>query len=103
MKINQAAILKVVRITVDKLGVDASRLTYGTSFSGDLGADYLEVYELLMAFEDEFKITIKDDEAEKLTTIGAVIEFLNDRLSEPYGNPNQKAIFPNSSQRILII
>ena len=82
MKTTETAVVRVIQITVEKLGVDATRLEYKTSFSDDLGADSLDVYELLMAFEKEFKFTIKDDEAEKLTTIGAVIEFIDDKLSK---------------------
>ncbi len=66
---------KVKAIIVDKLGVDESKVTPEAKFSDDLGADSLDTVELIMELEKEFGITIPDDQAEKLTTVGAAISF----------------------------
>ncbi len=67
---------KVKEIIVDKLGVNADQVTTTASFIEDLGADSLDTVELVMAFEEEFNAEIPDTDAEKLTTVGAVIEYL---------------------------
>ncbi len=67
---------KVKQIIVDKLGVDASEVTNEASFTNDLGADSLDTVELIMEFEKEFDISIPDEEAEKITTVGMAISFL---------------------------
>ena len=64
---------KVIAIIVDKLGVDEKEVTEGASFTNDLGADSLDTVELIMEFEKEFGITIPDEEAEKITTVGEAI------------------------------
>ena len=64
---------KVVAIVVDKLGVEESQVTPEASFTGDLGADSLDTIELIMEFEKEFGISIPDDQAEKITTVGDAI------------------------------
>lgn len=64
---------KVVAIVVDKLGVEESQVTPEASFTGDLGADSLDTIELIMEMEKEFGISIPDDQAEKITTVGDVI------------------------------
>lgn len=64
---------KVVAIVVDKLGVEESQVTPEASFTGDLGADSLDTIELIMEIEKEFGITIPDDQAEKITTVGDAI------------------------------
>ena len=83
MKAPDTTILRIVKVIIDKLGVDQNFLSYKTSFANDLGADSLDIYELIMAIEKEFELTIKDDDAEKLTTVGAVIEYIEDKLSKP--------------------
>jgi acyl carrier protein len=79
MKPTNATMQKVLQIIADKLGVNQNILTNNTSFSDDLGADSLDVYELIMSIEKEFKITITDDHAEKLITVGAVINYLESK------------------------
>ena len=61
---------KVQAIIVDKLGVDESEVTPEASFTNDLGADSLDTVELIMEFEKEFDISIPDDQAEKIQTVG---------------------------------
>ena len=67
---------KVKAIIVDKLGVDESEVTNEANFINDLGADSLDTVELIMEFEKEFDIQIPDDKAEKITTVGDAIEFI---------------------------
>ncbi|MBL7191549.1 acyl carrier protein [bacterium] len=71
---------KVKEIIVDQLGVDPAKVTPEASFIDDLGADSLDTVELIMAFEEEFSIEIPDDEAEKLSTVGAALEYLKQKL-----------------------
>lgn len=70
---------KVKDIIVDQLGVDSAQVIPGASFIDDLGADSLDQVELIMAFEEEFGQEIPDEDAEKLTTVGAVIDYLNEK------------------------
>lgn len=70
---------KVRDIIVEQLGVNADQVTPQASFIEDLGADSLDTVELVMAFEEEFGAEIPDDDAEKLTTVGAVIEYLKSK------------------------
>lgn len=70
---------KVIDIIVKKLGVERSQVTEDASFTKDLGADSLDTVELIMEFEKEFDITIEDSDAEKIQTVGAVINYLNER------------------------
>jgi acyl carrier protein len=67
---------KVTRIIVDKLGVDESEVTPNASFTQDLGADSLDTVELIMEFEKEFNLSIPDEQAEKITTVGQAVSFL---------------------------
>jgi len=64
---------KVKAIIVDKLGVEESEVTPQASFTNDLGADSLDTVELIMEFEKEFGISIPDDQAEKIATVGDAI------------------------------
>jgi acyl carrier protein len=64
---------KVKAIIVDKLGVEESEVTLEASFTNDLGADSLDTVELIMEFEKEFGISIPDDQAEKIGTVGDAI------------------------------
>ena len=68
---------KVKKIIVDKLGVDESEVSNDASFTNDLGADSLDTVELIMEFEKEFDISIPDEEAEKIETVGHAIEYLS--------------------------
>jgi len=67
---------KVKAIIVDKLGVEESEVTPEASFTNDLGADSLDTVELIMEFEKEFGLSIPDDEAEKITTVGDAISYI---------------------------
>jgi acyl carrier protein len=73
---------KFKEIIVDRLGVDPNEITPEASFVDDLGADSLDTVELVMAFEEEFDIEIPDDDAEKLTTVGKAMEYLEKRFAE---------------------
>ena len=65
---------RVKAIIVDKLGVEESEVTNEASFTNDLGADSLDTVELIMEFEKEFNVTIPDDQAEKITTVGDAVD-----------------------------
>ena len=67
---------KVKAIIVDKLGVEESEVKNEESFTNDLGADSLDTVELIMEFEKEFGISIPDDQAEKITTVGDAISYI---------------------------
>jgi len=67
---------KVKAIIVDKLGVEESEVTETASFTNDLGADSLDTVEMIMEFEKEFGIQIPDDQAEKITTVGEAISYI---------------------------
>jgi acyl carrier protein len=67
---------KVKGIIVEKLGIEPSEVTLEASFTNDLGADSLDQVELIMEFEKEFNVSIPDDQAEKITTVGQAIEYL---------------------------
>lgn len=69
---------KVKSIIVDKLSVDENEVTPTAEFSKDLGADSLDTVELIMEFEKEFGITIPDEEAEKITTVGDAIAYIEE-------------------------
>lgn len=69
----------VKSIIVDKLGVDESDVTSGASFTNDLGADSLDTVELIMEFEKEFDLTIPDEEAEEIATVGDAIDYLKEK------------------------
>jgi acyl carrier protein len=70
---------KVKAIIVDKLVIDESEVTNDSNFMSDLGADSLDTVELIMEFEKEFDLQIPDDEAEKITTVGEAIKYIEDR------------------------
>ena len=67
---------KVIAIVAEQLGVDKSEISKGTSFVNDLNADSLDTVELVMEFEDEFDMSIPDEEAEKIQTVGQAIEYI---------------------------
>lgn len=69
---------KVVSIIVDKLGVEEGEVTNEASFTNDLGADSLDTVELIMEFEKEFNLSIPDEEAEKIETVGDAINYIQD-------------------------
>lgn len=67
---------KVKSIIVDKLGVDEKEVTPTASFTNDLGADSLDTVELIMEFEKEFNIAIPDEQAEKISTVGDAVAYI---------------------------
>ena len=72
---------KVMDIIVTELGVEREKLTDDASFIDDLGADSLDIVELVMEFEKEFNIDIPDEDAEKLRTVGDAIAYLNTKVA----------------------
>ena len=70
---------KVKEIVADSLGADVSTLTAESSFKEDLGADSLDLFELVMALEDEYNIEIPAEELTELNTVGDVIDYLRDK------------------------
>ena len=71
---------KVVSIIVDKLGVNPEDVVETASFTNDLGADSLDTVELIMEFEKEFNVTIPDDQAEKISTVGDALKYIEDNI-----------------------
>ena len=69
---------KITKIIVDKLGVDENEVTNEASFTNDLGADSLDTVELIMEFEKEFNISIPDEKAETIATVGDAIKYLEE-------------------------
>ena len=69
---------KVKKIIVEKLGVDEAEVTTEASFTNDLGADSLDTVELIMEFEKEFNVSIPDDQAENIQTVGQAFSYLED-------------------------
>lgn len=72
---------KVKEIIIDKLGVEESQITPEASFTNDLGADSLDIVELVMGFESAFNIQIPDEDAEKIGTVGDAINYLKSKIS----------------------
>lgn len=72
---------KVKAIIVDKLGVDESEVANDSNFTNDLGADSLDTVELIMEFEKEFDISIPDEDAENIATVGDAVTYLKGKIS----------------------
>lgn len=70
---------KVKEITVEQLGAEEDAVTMDASFVNDLEADSLDIVELMMALEEEFDIEIPDEDAEKISTVGDAVEYINER------------------------
>jgi acyl carrier protein len=70
---------KVRGIIVDQLGVEAAQVTPEASFIDDLGADSLDIVELIMAFEEEFDLDIPDEDAEKISTVQDAVDYIKER------------------------
>ena len=73
---------KVKNIIIDKLGVEESEVTPEASFTNDLGADSLDTVELIMEFEKEFNISIPDEQAENISTVGQAVAYLEQHVNK---------------------
>ncbi|MFO7295037.1 MAG: acyl carrier protein [Caldicoprobacter sp.] len=73
---------KVRDIIVEQLGVDAEEVTLESKFIDDLGADSLDIVELIMALEEEFDMEIPDEDAEKISTVGDAVEYIKAHLKQ---------------------
>ncbi len=73
---------RVIQIVCDNLGVSKEQVTRDTKFQEDIGADSLDIVELVMELEEEFEITIPDEEAEKIKTVGMAIDYIEAKLRE---------------------
>lgn len=71
---------RVKKIIIDKLGVEEAEVTPEASFTNDLGADSLDTVELIMEFEKEFNISIPDDQAENIGSVGQAISYLEEHV-----------------------
>jgi acyl carrier protein len=72
---------RVKKIIVDRLGVDEAKISMEATFKDDLGADSLDVVELIMELEDEFDLEISDEDAEKIGTVGDVVTYISSHQS----------------------
>ena len=70
---------RVTKVIVDRLGVDESEVKLEASFREDLGADSLDVVELVMEFEDEFDMEISDEDAEQISTVGTAVTYIESK------------------------
>ncbi len=73
---------KVIDIIVEQLGVNPEQVTESASFIEDLGADSLDTVELVMAFEEEFSVEVPDEDAEKLQTVGNVVDYIEKKTAK---------------------
>lgn len=71
---------RITKIIVDRLGVDEAEVKPEATFKEDLGADSLDVVELVMELEDEFDVEISDEDAEKITTVKNVVDYINNHM-----------------------
>jgi acyl carrier protein len=79
---NKEIFEKVKKILVDQINVDPSKVTADAKFKEDLGADSLDLVELIMTFEDEFGGQISDDDAQKITSVGEAVAYLEKRVGK---------------------
>lgn len=70
---------RVIKIVCDQMGATPDKVTRETSFINDLGADSLDTVELVMSFEDEFEVSIPDEDAETLQTVGTAIDYISSK------------------------
>lgn len=73
---------KVKKIIVDQLDVEEDKVTEAASITADLGADSLDVVDLVMSFEEEFDIEIPDDQVEKIKTVGDIVKFIEEKVED---------------------
>ena len=72
---------KVKEIIIDKLGVDESEVVTDANFTNDLGADSLDTVELIMEFEKDFDLSIPDEDAESIATVGDAVKYIQEKLA----------------------
>ncbi|MDD4368798.1 acyl carrier protein [Oscillospiraceae bacterium HV4-5-C5C] len=77
---DEAIFEKIRDILVDQLGVEADEVTMDSDFTDDLNADSLDIVELVMAMEQEFGVSIPDEEAERIKTVGDAVEFVKNNI-----------------------
>lgn len=83
MKMDKEEIFKKLKkVIVDQLSCDEDKVTLDASFTDTLGADSLDIVELLMTFEEEFNVEIPDEAAEKLTTVGKALDYIQKKFDE---------------------
>ncbi|MEJ8733686.1 acyl carrier protein [Mediterraneibacter sp. ICN-202921] len=70
---------KIKKIVAESLGAEAETITEATSFKEDLGADSLDLFEMVMAFEEEFEVEIPSEDLEKMATVGDVVKYLEEQ------------------------
>lgn len=73
---------KVKKIIVDQLDIEEDKVTEAASITDDLGADSLDVVDLVMSFEEEFDIEIPDDQVEKIKTVGDIVKFIEEKVED---------------------
>ena len=73
---------RVKKVIADQLGLDAKEITMESSFVDDLGADSLDIVELIMALEEDFDIEIPDEDAEKISSVGHIVEYIRTHSEE---------------------
>jgi acyl carrier protein len=73
---------RVINLVCDRIGVNRDQVTRSTSFIEDVGADSLDIVELVMELEEEFEITIPDDQAEKIRTVGEAVDYIERELAK---------------------
>ena len=78
---SQDILNRVKKVTVEELGVKEEEVVESASFTEDLGADSLDVVELVMAFEDEFQIEIPDDEVGEIKTVGLAVDYISKKAA----------------------
>jgi acyl carrier protein len=72
--------MKLIKVVAEKLNIEEKNVTIASRFQEDLGADSLDIVELLMEIENEFGVNISDDESEKLKTVGDAVQFISAKL-----------------------
>jgi len=72
---------KLRPIVAEQLGVEESQVTEDASFTEDLNADSLDLVELIMSLEEQYKLQISDEDAEKITTVGEAVDYINDHMN----------------------
>ncbi|HET6203865.1 MAG TPA: acyl carrier protein [Planctomycetota bacterium] len=71
---------RVIKIVCEQMGTTPEKITDATHFVNDLGADSLDTVELVMEFEDEFELSIPDEDAEKITTVGDAVKYIEEKV-----------------------